>query len=41
MNKFKQYISDLLLISIAIVWGASYSLTKGELDYIPILLFLT
>jgi drug/metabolite transporter (DMT)-like permease len=36
----KKYLPDLLLLSIAVVWGASYSLTKGALDYTPVLLFL-
>ncbi len=36
----KKYIPDLLLLSIAIVWGASYSITKGALDYTSVLLFL-
>lgn len=37
---FKKYLPDLLLVSIAIVWGASYSLTKGALNFTPVLLFL-
>jgi len=37
----KKYLPDLLLVSIAIVWGASYSLTKGALSFTPVLLFLS
>ncbi len=37
---FKKYLSDLLLLITAIIWGASYSLTKGALDFTPVLLFL-
>ena len=37
---YKKYLADFLLVSIAIVWGASYSLTKGALDFTPVLLFL-
>ncbi len=37
---YKNYLSDILLLSVAVIWGLSYSLTKGLLDYTPVLLFL-
>ena len=37
----KKYLPDLLLLSIAIFWGASYSLTKDALSFTTVLIFLT
>lgn len=35
-----KYIPDLLLLSVAVVWGASYTITKEALEYTPVILFL-
>jgi len=33
--------SDMILLMVAVIWGASYSLTKGALDYSPVLVFIS
>ncbi|SHN92632.1 Permease of the drug/metabolite transporter (DMT) superfamily [Bathymodiolus heckerae thiotrophic gill symbiont] len=37
---YKNYLSDILLLGVAIIWGLSYSLTKGALNYTSVLMFL-
>jgi drug/metabolite transporter (DMT)-like permease len=34
------YVADLLLLSVAVIWGASYSLAKGALAFTPVMFFL-
>lgn len=32
--------ANIVLLLVAVIWGASYSLAKGALDYTPVLVFL-
>lgn len=34
------YVADLMLLSVAVIWGASYSLAKGALAFTPVMFFL-
>lgn len=34
------FVTDFLLLLVALVWGASYSVTKGALAFTPVLFFL-
>ncbi|MFR0687890.1 DMT family transporter [Enterobacterales bacterium AE_CKDN230030158-1A_HGKHYDSX7] len=40
MNLSKMRISELMLLSVAIVWGTSYGVAKGALAYYPVIGFL-
>lgn len=32
--------ADVLLVTVAMVWGTDYGVTKSALQYVPVLVFL-
>lgn len=40
-SSFSWQWADIILLAVAVIWGASYSLAKGALNYTPVLVFMT